>query len=72
MLVLTRKSGEEIRIGDEITITVLLTGRSRVKLGISGPHDVPVVRSELSTRTRPAGRHGGHVHCAASSVSSSQ
>jgi carbon storage regulator len=58
MLVLTRKSGEEIRIGDAITITVLVTGRNRVKLGISGPSQVPVVRGELSaTKGLPAARY---------------
>ncbi len=56
MLVLTRKLGEEIRIGDEITITVLLTGKNRVKLGISGPQEIPVVRAELSSKVQPVGR----------------
>ena len=47
MLVLTRKSGEDIRIGSDITVTVLLTSRNRVKLGISGPSEIPVLRGEL-------------------------
>lgn len=48
MLVLTRKLGEVIRIGEEVTVTVLATGRNRVKLGFSGPPEVPVARGELS------------------------
>jgi carbon storage regulator CsrA len=48
VLVLTRKSGEEIRIGELMTITVLEMGRNRVKLGFSGPSQVPVVRGELT------------------------
>ena len=48
MLVLTRKPGEDIRIGRNITVTVLLTSRNRVKLGISGPSEIRVLRGELS------------------------
>jgi len=48
MLVLTRKPGEDIRIGRNITVTVLLTVRNRVKLGISGPPEIRVLRGELS------------------------
>ena len=48
MLVLARKPGEDIRIGSNITVTVLLTGRNRVKLGISGPSEIRVLRGELS------------------------
>lgn len=47
MLVLTRKSGEAIRIGDLVTVTVLVTGRNRVKLGILGPPQISVVREEV-------------------------
>jgi carbon storage regulator CsrA len=67
MLVLTRKLGEEIRIGDDITVTVLLTQRNRVKLGISGGKGVPVVRAELAkpaspaVRPSPAVRHSRRV-----------
>ena len=50
MLVLTRKPGENIRIGRNITVTVLLAGRNRVKLGISGPSEIRVLRGELSPR----------------------
>jgi carbon storage regulator len=47
MLVLSRKVGEKIQIGDDITVVVTrVTGR-RVTLGISAPRAVSVVRSEL-------------------------
>ena len=48
MLVLTRKYQEKIRIGNNITITVLRTKGKAVRLGIEAPADVPVIRGELS------------------------
>ena len=47
MLVLTRKYQEKIRIGGNITITVLRTKGKAVRLGIEAPSDVPVIRGEL-------------------------
>lgn len=48
MLVLTRKRNEMIRIGDDIVIKVIRTGKGSVKLGIEAPADVRVLRGELS------------------------
>ena len=48
MLVLTRKYQDKIRIGDNITITVLRTKGKAVRLGIEAPASVPVIRGELS------------------------
>jgi carbon storage regulator CsrA len=48
MLVLTRKYQEKIRIGNNITITVLRTKGKAVRLGIEAPADVPVIRGELA------------------------
>jgi carbon storage regulator len=47
MLVLTRKIGEAIQIGDDVTIEVLEVRGGRVRLGITAPSDVGVHRSEL-------------------------
>lgn len=47
MLVLSRKSGESIEIGDGVTITVLKIGAGRVKIGVTAPEAVDVVRGEL-------------------------
>src|SRR5262249_36470106 len=47
MLVLTRKLGENIRIGDSIKITVLEAGYGQVKLGIDAPPEVKVHRQEI-------------------------
>lgn len=46
MLVLTRKTGEEIIIGDGIRVKVLDTSGGRVRLGITAPRNVSVHRSE--------------------------
>ena len=47
MLVLSRKLGEKIYIGDNICITVVDIDRGKIRLGIEAPRDVPVYRSEL-------------------------
>jgi carbon storage regulator len=47
MLVLTRKHQEKIRIGDNITITILKTKGKAVRVGIEAPSDIAVVRGEL-------------------------
>lgn len=48
MLVLTRKTGEEIIIGDGIRVQVIDTKGGRVRLGITAPRSVSVHRSEVS------------------------
>ena len=47
MLVLTRKLQEQIRVGDDITLTVLRVKGNSVRIGIEAPKDVRVVRGEL-------------------------
>ena len=48
MLVLTRKPGEKIHIGDGITITVLKVNGNKIQLGIDAPDDVAIFRHELT------------------------
>jgi carbon storage regulator len=50
MLVLSRKRGETIVIGEDITVTVLATEGDRVKLGIDAPAEIPVHRKEVYRR----------------------
>ena len=50
MLVLTRKSGQAIRIGETVTITVVQLARNRVRIGIEAPGAVPVHRGEIYDR----------------------
>ena len=52
MLVLTRKSGEAIQIGDNITITIVEIKGNQVRLGIDAPSDVLIYRKELYERIR--------------------
>jgi carbon storage regulator len=47
MLVLTRKAGEQIIIGDNIRLTVVSVGPGRVKIGIEAPASVKVDRQEI-------------------------
>jgi carbon storage regulator len=50
MLVLTRRGGEEIKIGDGITVLVVKIGRGEVRLGVAAPKEVPVHRAEIAAR----------------------
>jgi len=50
MLVLSRREGESIYVGDDITITVVAIYSDKVRIGITAPLDVPIVRSELEPR----------------------
>jgi carbon storage regulator len=47
MLILTRRVGETLVIGDDITVTVLAVKGGQVRLGVNAPRDVPVHRSEV-------------------------
>lgn len=50
MLVLTRKIGEKIHLGDEIVVTVTSISGQQVRLGIAAPPEVPILRNELIVR----------------------
>jgi carbon storage regulator len=47
MLVLSRKLGEKIYIGENICITVVDIDRGKIRLGIDAPRNVPIYRQEL-------------------------
>ena len=50
MLILTRRVGETLMIGDNVTVTVLGTKGSQVRLGVDAPRDVSVHREEIYER----------------------
>jgi carbon storage regulator len=52
MLILTRRVGETIMIGQDITVTVLAVKGNQVRLGISAPTDVAVHRQEIYERIK--------------------
>lgn len=54
MLVLSRKVGERIRVGDHVTITVVRIQGGAVRVGVEAPHDMLVVRGELASRLEVA------------------
>jgi carbon storage regulator len=47
MLVLTRKVGERICIGEDIVLTVTAVENGRVRIGIDAPRSIPILREEL-------------------------
>jgi carbon storage regulator len=47
MLVIRRRPGQSVLIGDDIEIEIIESGPSRVKLGIRAPQSVPVMRGEV-------------------------
>lgn len=58
MLILTRRVGETLMIGDQVTVTVLGVKGNQVRIGINAPKDVAVHREEIFQRIK-------HEHSAA-------
>jgi carbon storage regulator len=54
MLVLSRKLGEKIVIGDNIVVTVVKIDRNQIRIGIEAPPDVPVYREEILPERAPS------------------
>jgi carbon storage regulator len=52
MLILTRRVGETLMIGDQVTVTVLGVKGNQVRLGVNAPRDVAVHREEIYERIK--------------------
>ncbi|HHH38612.1 MAG TPA: carbon storage regulator [Sedimenticola sp.] len=52
MLILTRRVGETLMIGDEVTVTILGVKGNQVRIGVNAPRDVTVHREEIYERIK--------------------
>jgi carbon storage regulator len=61
MLILTRRAGEALRMGDDIEVTVMAVNGSQVRIGISAPREIAVDREEIAERKRRDRESGGRI-----------
>jgi carbon storage regulator len=62
MLILTRKLGERITIGDDIVITLLEIKGAQVRLGIEAPKSISIHRQEIYERIRTENLESSHIN----------
>ena len=60
MLILSRRIGRSIEIGEKITVTVLEIKDGQVRLGINAPREIPVHREEVAERIRQERERSSH------------
>ena len=59
MLILTRRVGESVVIGDDVDVTVLGVKGNQVRLGVKAPREIAVHREEIYQRIRRENENGG-------------
>ena len=62
MLILTRRVGETVMIGDNVTVTVLGVKGNQVRVGVNAPRDVAVHREEIFERIKREEQDGVPAH----------
>jgi carbon storage regulator len=62
MLILTRRVGETVMIGNEVTVTVLGVKGNQVRIGVNAPKDVAVHREEIYERIKREEDHEGRTN----------
>jgi carbon storage regulator len=64
MLILTRRVGETLCVGDDVTVTVLGVKGNQVRIGVNAPKDTPVHRQEIYERIKKEteGQEGATMH----------
>ena len=68
MLILTRRVGETVMIGNEVTVTVLGVKGNQVRIGVNAPKDVAVHREEIYERIKREEDGGNAMHAPAKIV----
>ena len=68
MLILTRRVGETVMIGNDVTVTVLGVKGNQVRIGINAPKSVAVHREEIFERIKREQDHDGNVGTTAAKI----
>jgi carbon storage regulator len=64
MLILTRRVGDSVVIGDDVTVTVLGVKGNQVRIGVDAPKEVAVHREEIFERIQQEGNNGNSAKIA--------
>ncbi len=62
MLILSRKDGESISLGDDIVVKVIESSRGVVKLGFEAPEDVMILRNELKQAVEEVNKKANQIN----------
>ena len=68
MLILTRRVGETVMIGNDVTVTILGVKGNQVRVGVNAPRDVAVHREEIFERIKREEQDGGGAGTAATAA----